>query len=151
MGWCRHRHSSQQCQSAEGDRRRSAAVSVCSHGDLTSSIVGSACDRPAHRDARRHCLSDHCPIERSGHPRGTPRGQGIAQGFFSDSLRHGGIDLVDLASAAPLHQLPVGLSTPAGESLTRNPSFFEAADGGGVRAYFLPDDDKATLYVYRIE
>ena len=63
----------------------------------------------------------------------------------------GGIDLVDLVSAAPLHQLPVGLSTPAGESLTRNPSFFEAADGGGVRAYFLPDDDKAILYVYRIE
>ena len=42
-----------------------------------------------------------------------------------------GIDLVDLVSAAPLHQLPVGISTPAGESLTRNPSFFEAADGGG--------------------
>jgi hypothetical protein len=63
----------------------------------------------------------------------------------------GGIDLVDLVSAAPLHQLPVGLTTPAGESLTRNPSFFEAAAGGGVRAYFLPDDDKATIYVYRIE
>jgi len=65
-------------------------------------------------------------------------------------LQLGGIDLVDLASAAPLHQLPVGLRTPGGASLTRNPSFFEAADGGGIRAYFLPDDDKATLYVYRI-
>ena len=65
-------------------------------------------------------------------------------------LQLGGIDLVDLVSAAPLHQLPVGLTTPGGESLTRNPSFFEAADGG-VRAYFLPDDDRATLYVYRIE
>jgi hypothetical protein len=54
-------------------------------------------------------------------------------------------------SAAPLHQLPVGFSTPAGASLTRNPSYFEAADSGGVRAYFLPDDDNATLYVYRIE
>jgi hypothetical protein len=63
----------------------------------------------------------------------------------------GGIDLVDLVGAAPLHQLPVGLSTPAGASLTRNPSYFEAAEGGGVRAYFLPDDDNATLYVYRIE
>jgi hypothetical protein len=65
-------------------------------------------------------------------------------------LQLGGIDLVDLASAAPLHQLPVGLRTPGGASLTRNPSFFEAADGGGIRAYFLPDDDKTTLYVYRI-
>jgi len=63
----------------------------------------------------------------------------------------GGIDLVDLVSGAPLHQLPVGLTTPAGASMTRNPSFFEAADGGGVRAYFLPDDNQATLYVYRIE
>ena len=67
------------------------------------------------------------------------------------ALQLGGIDLVDLVTAAPLHQLPVGLSTPAGESLTRNPSFFEAAAGGGVRAWFLPDDDRATLYVYRIE
>ena len=63
----------------------------------------------------------------------------------------GGIDLVDLVRAAPLHQLPVGLTTPAGGSLTRNPSFFEAADAGGVRAYFLPDDNQATLYVYRVE
>ena len=46
---------------------------------------------------------------------------------------------------------PPPVTTPAGASLTRNPSVFEAADGGGVRAYFLPDDDKATLYVYRIE
>ena len=74
-----------------------------------------------------------------------PRATGAAP------LPLGGIDLVDLVSAAPLHQLPVGLSTPAGASLTRNPSYFEAAKGGGVRAYFLPDDDNATLYVYRIE
>jgi hypothetical protein len=66
-------------------------------------------------------------------------------------LSLGGIDLVDLVTAAPLHQLPVGLRTPGGQSLTRNPSVFEAADGGGVRAYFLPDDDQATLYVYRIQ
>ena len=74
-----------------------------------------------------------------------PRATGAAP------LPLGGIDLVDLVSAAPLHQLPVGLSTPAGASLTRNPSYFEAAEGDGVRAYFLPDDDNATLYVYRIE
>ena len=66
-------------------------------------------------------------------------------------LQLGGIDLVDLVSGAPLHQLPVGLTTAAGASLTRNPSFFEAAEGGGVRAYFLPEDDTTTLYVYRIE
>ena len=75
----------------------------------------------------------------------------VPRGAGERRLPLGGIDLVDLVSAAPLHQLPVGLSTPAGESLTRNPSFFEPAEGGGVRAWFLPDDDKATLYVYRVE
>jgi hypothetical protein len=75
----------------------------------------------------------------------------VPRGAGERRLQLGGIDLVDLVSAAPLHQLPVGLTTPSGESLTRNPSFFEAAEGGGVRAYFLPDDDKAILYVYRIE
>ena len=75
----------------------------------------------------------------------------LPRGTGQRPVQLGGIDLVDLVTAAPLHQLPVGLSTPAGESLTRNPSFFEAAEGGGVRAYFLPDDDKTTLYVYRID
>lgn len=75
----------------------------------------------------------------------------VPRGAGERRLPLGGIDLVDLVSAAPLHQLPVGLSSPAGESLTRNPSFFEAADGGGIRAWFLPDDDTSTLYVYRIE
>jgi len=75
----------------------------------------------------------------------------LPRGAGERPLQLGGIDLLDLASGAPLHQIPVALTTPAGASLTRNPSVFEAADGGGVRAYFLPDDDKATLYVYRIE
>jgi hypothetical protein len=75
----------------------------------------------------------------------------VPRGTGERSAPLGGIDLVDLVSGAPVHQLPVGRSTPGGASLTRNPSFFEAADGGGVRAYFLPDDDRATLYVYRIE
>jgi Family of unknown function (DUF6454) len=62
----------------------------------------------------------------------------------------GGIDLIDLSSGLPVHQVPVGLTTPGGVSLMRNPSFFEPTPSG-LRAYFLPEDDKATLYVYRIE
>ena len=61
----------------------------------------------------------------------------------------GGVDLVDLASGLPVHQVPVGLMTPGGVSLTRNTSFFETT-ASGLRAYFLPEDDKATLYVYLI-
>jgi hypothetical protein len=74
----------------------------------------------------------------------------VARGAGARPLPLGGIDLVDLVSGAPVHQLPVGLTTPGGASLTRNPSFFEAAAEGGVRAYFLPDDDNATLFVYRL-
>jgi Family of unknown function (DUF6454) len=61
----------------------------------------------------------------------------------------GGIDLIDLRSGAPLHQVPVGLVTPSGVSLTRNPSWVEATDNG-LRAYFLPEDDHSTLYIYAI-
>ena len=66
------------------------------------------------------------------------------------SFTLGGIDLVDFASGAAVHQVPIGLTTPGGASLTRNPSFFEAT-ASGLRAYFVPDDDKATLYVYAID
>jgi hypothetical protein len=59
----------------------------------------------------------------------------------------GGIDLIDLRTGAPVHQLPVGLATPGGVSLTRNPSWIEATDQG-LRAYFLPEDDHSTMYVY---
>jgi Family of unknown function (DUF6454) len=61
----------------------------------------------------------------------------------------GGIDLIDLRSGTPLHQVPVGLTTPSGVSLTRNPSWIETTDNG-LRAYFLPEDDKSTLYIYAI-
>jgi len=66
------------------------------------------------------------------------------------SLQLGGVDLIDLATGRPVHQVPVGLLTPSGVSLTRNPSVFEAT-ASGLRAYFLPEDGKATLCVYRIE
>lgn len=73
----------------------------------------------------------------------------ITRGNGEKPLQLGGIDLVDLTTGRPVHQLPVALTSASGISLTRNPSFFEPTDEG-VRAYFLPDDDTSTLYVYRI-
>jgi hypothetical protein len=32
--------------------------------------------------------------------------------------------------------------------MTQNPCFLEAVDPNRVRAYFLPDDNESTLYVY---
>ena len=62
----------------------------------------------------------------------------------------GGLDLVDLDAGRPVHQVPVLLWTEGGESMTRNPVLVEAIPGG-LRASFMPDDDRSTLYVYEAE
>jgi hypothetical protein len=64
-------------------------------------------------------------------------------------FRLGGLDLVSLADARPLHQVPVLLWTAAGLDMTHNPSWIEPADAG-LRAYFMPEDDRSTLYVYDV-
>jgi hypothetical protein len=61
----------------------------------------------------------------------------------------GGLDLVSLADARPLHQLPVLLWTAAGLDMTHNPAWIEPA-AAGLRAYFMPEDDRSTLYVYDV-
>jgi hypothetical protein len=74
----------------------------------------------------------------------------VARGSSERPYQLGGIDLIDLVSGRPVHQVPLGLTTPAGVSLTRNPSAFEAT-ASGLRAYFLPEDDTATLYIYAVD
>lgn len=61
----------------------------------------------------------------------------------------GGLDLVDLAAGRPLHQVPVLLWTDSGEAMTRNPVLVEPTPSG-LRALFLPEDDRSTLYVYEV-
>jgi Family of unknown function (DUF6454) len=73
----------------------------------------------------------------------------VPRGAAEKPFQLGGIDLIDLRSGTPVHQVPVGLTTPNGVSLTRNPSWIEATDKG-LRAYFLPEDDHSTLYIYAI-
>lgn len=75
----------------------------------------------------------------------------VSRGAGQQAVTLGGIDVIDLGTGRAVHQVPIGLTTPGGSSLTRNPSFFEVTPSG-LRAYFVPDDDnKATLYVYTIE
>lgn len=62
-------------------------------------------------------------------------------------FRLGGIDLVSLTDGRPIHQAPVLLWTPGGLSMTQNPVWLEASDGG-LRAYFIPDDNTSTVYIY---
>jgi hypothetical protein len=73
-------------------------------------------------------------------------------------FRLGGIDLLDLADGRPLHQVPVLLWTTGGMDMTHNPVWIEPIDSAGrgsvargLRAYFMPEDDKSTLYVYDVE
>jgi hypothetical protein len=62
-------------------------------------------------------------------------------------FRLGGVDLVNLADGRPLHQAPVLLWTASGLDMTHNPVWIEPSEGG-LRAYFMPDDDQSTLYIY---
>jgi len=68
----------------------------------------------------------------------------------SRSFRLGGVDLVSLQDGRPVHQVPVPLWTSAGVVMTQNPSWFEAT-ATGLRAWFVPEDDRSTLYVYEVE
>ncbi len=65
-------------------------------------------------------------------------------------FRLGGIDLVDLADGRPLHQVPVLLWTAGGLDMTHNPVWIEPS-AMGLRSYFMPEDDKSTLYIYDVE
>lgn len=67
-------------------------------------------------------------------------------------LSLGGLDLLDLRTGRPIHQLPVEQWTETGRPLTQNPFWLEPlpAPAEGLRAFFLPEDGQSTLYVYEI-
>jgi hypothetical protein len=73
----------------------------------------------------------------------------IPQGGDAPAFRLGGIDLVSLADGRPLHQSPVLLWTAGGLDMTHNPVWIEPA-ATGLRAYFMPEDDRSTLYIYDV-
>jgi hypothetical protein len=64
-------------------------------------------------------------------------------------FRLGGLDLIDLRDGRPLHQVPVPLWTAGGLDMTHNPVWIEPG-ADGLRAYFAPEDDKSTIYVYDV-
>jgi hypothetical protein len=61
----------------------------------------------------------------------------------------GGMDLVDLGDGRPLHQVPVLLWTAGGLDMTHNPVWVEPS-AAGLRGYFMPEDDRSTLYIYDV-
>lgn len=63
------------------------------------------------------------------------------------SFALGGWEIVDLADHRPIWQAPIPLWTPTGRTMTQNP-FFAEATPSGVRAWFMPDDNRSTIYLY---
>jgi hypothetical protein len=59
----------------------------------------------------------------------------------------GGLEIVDLKTDQAVYQVPVELWSPSGKPMTQNPFWVEATESG-LRAYFMPDDDNSTLFVY---
>ena len=62
-------------------------------------------------------------------------------------FRLGGMDLVDLDEGRPVHQVPILLWTATGIDMTHNPAWIEATPTG-LRGYFMPEDDRSTMFVY---
>jgi hypothetical protein len=60
-------------------------------------------------------------------------------------FRLGGIELIDLNDHRPLHQVPL-LQWVNGIDLAHNPVWLEPT-ADGLRGYFMPEDDRSTLYV----
>lgn len=65
----------------------------------------------------------------------------------------GGLELVELRTGRPLHQLPFEHWTASGLPMTQNPFWIEpiAQAAHGLRAYFVPEDEKSTLYIFEVK
>jgi hypothetical protein len=74
----------------------------------------------------------------------------MRQPSATSAFRLGGIDLIDLRDGRPLHQVPVLLWTAAGLDMTHNPVWLEPT-AVGLRGYFMPEDEKSTIYVYDVD
>lgn len=62
----------------------------------------------------------------------------------------GGLEIVNLASNQAVYQVPVQLWTESGLPMTQNPFWIEPTDKG-LKAYFMPEDDKSTIYIYEAQ
>ena len=66
------------------------------------------------------------------------------------SLSLGGIDLNGLKIDAPVNQVPIQLWSKRGRSMNQNP-FYVLNTESGLRFFFIPDDNRSTLYIYETD
>lgn len=62
----------------------------------------------------------------------------------------GGLDLIDLARKAPVHQLPIRHWVRPDLVMTQNPYFCEAGEGR-IDCWFAPEDDQTVIHHFRAE
>ena len=62
----------------------------------------------------------------------------------------GGIDLLNLKTMSFEWQIPVPLWTENGVVMTNNPFYIQSTKNG-IIFYFMPEDNKSTIYVYETE
>lgn len=71
--------------------------------------------------------------------------QSFKQG--ENTFRLGAFEVMDTRDFRMVHQIPIQLFSPGGALMTNNPCTVEATEDG-VRAYFIPEDEQSTLYIY---
>ena len=59
----------------------------------------------------------------------------------------GGLEVIDLTSHRQVFQVPLELWTASGFAMTHNPFWMESTPTG-LRAFFLPEDNNSTLYIF---
>ena len=71
-------------------------------------------------------------------------------GIAAASAQAAGPDTVDLRADQVVSQMPIELWTESGLPMTYNPVWIETT-ATGLRAYFMPEDGKSTLYIYEAD
>ena len=69
--------------------------------------------------------------------------------FKDPKFSLGGLEIVDLITNHPIHQIPLALWTDSSLPMTQNPFWMEPTKGG-LRAYFMPEDQKSTIYIFEV-
>lgn len=67
-----------------------------------------------------------------------------------ETVRLGGLELVDMKNFSAAVQLPVNEFTGSGTVLTNNPFYIEVVNNE-LQYYFVPEDDRSALYIYRLQ
>lgn len=67
----------------------------------------------------------------------------------SNAFALGGLEIVNLETGLPVHQVPIKLWSVSRRPMTTNATWFEST-ATGIRAYFVPDDDIVSVHIYDV-